>query len=453
MELQIDIGDEALVGRSTPDPLRYAFSKKRAAHAGGRSAMVAADKVQSSLTNALNGAASGRPRCLYVHIPFCRVRCSYCNFFQYASSKALMARYFDALMSELRWKAAMPWTQAAPFQAVYIGGGTPTDLSAEQLTQLGKTLRELFPLTPDCEITLEGRVNRFGADKFEAALEGGFNRFSFGVQSFNTQVRRSAKRLDDREVVLERLQSYRAYQAAPIVVDLLYGLPHQDEQVWLQDLQDYLDVGVDGVDLYQLIEMQGLPMQTLVEQGKLPEPADTATKAGMFAMGVEFMARHFQRRLSCNHWASGNRERSIYNSLAKTSAEILPFGAGGGGNVAGLQMMQSRDIDCYIEAVEQQQFAVPMLSRASHDAALFGAIKAGFDRGVLSQRALDQQAGYRLFEQLSPLFSAWQGNGLVSLSEGYLSLTTAGQFWNVTLSQNLIGLLQAQPAATLQQAG
>lgn len=438
------LSDESIVGRFTPDPLRYAFTHKKGAHAGGMSRPIAAEQVQTEIDAALQRQGKANNRCLYIHIPFCRVRCTYCNFFQYASSADLMNKYFNALRVELAYKASLPWTQSQPFQAVYVGGGTPTDLSAEQLKELGQLIRRHFPLTPDCEITLEGRVNRFKSDKFEAALEGGFNRFSLGVQSFDNTVRRQAKRLDDMPVVMERLQNMVSYKAAPIVIDLLYGLPYQTLENWQQDLHYYLESGVDGVDLYQLIEMQGLPMQRMVEQGKLPEPADTAMKASMFKMGVEFMAKHHQRRLSVNHWASTNRERSIYNSLAKTSAEVLPIGAGAGGNFNGVSLMQFRDMDKYIEAVEQQHYPAGMALHNVGRAQESNRIKAAFDRGVLSQRDLPQH-----FKLLTPLFEVWQKRGLVKLDEQYLSLTLAGQFWSVTLAQNLIkvmGSLMAAPS-------
>lgn len=439
--------DESIVGRFTPDPLRYAFSHKKGAHVGGMSKPIAAPNVQEKIAGALHASGKDNNRCLYIHIPFCRVRCTYCNFFQYASSAKLMDKYFAALKKELVFKASLPWTQQRPFQAVYVGGGTPTDLSATQLQELGSLIRQYFPLTPDCEITLEGRVNRFASDKFEAALEGGFNRFSLGVQSFDNKVRREAKRLDDMPVVMDRLQNMVSYKAAPIVIDLLYGLPYQTLENWQQDLQYYLESGVDGVDLYQLIEMQGLPMQRMVEQGKLPEPADTAMKASMFKMGVEFMAKHHQRRLSVNHWASTNRERSIYNSLAKTSAEVLPIGAGAGGNFNGISLMQSRDMDKYIEAVEQQQYPAAMAFQSIGSGEDVSVIKAAFDRGVLSQPQLPHY-----FDALRPLFEVWQARGLVELQGQYLSLTLAGQFWSVTLAQNLIKALgELKQAPELQQ--
>ncbi|MGL5905214.1 MAG: heme anaerobic degradation radical SAM methyltransferase ChuW/HutW [Shewanella sp.] len=454
--MQIDLTNPEVVGQHTPDPLRFAFSKKRAAHAGGMSHIVPAQQVQSTLMQAYATPPrlANTPRCLYLHVPFCRVRCTFCNFFQYASSKALIARYVESLCEEIRWKATSIWAQAAPFQAVYIGGGTPTDLSGEQILRIMAEIKRQFPLTPDCEITLEGRVNRFSEDKFEAALEAGINRFSFGVQSFNTQVRKSAKRLDDREHVLAQLSQYVSYNAAPIVIDLLFGLPHQTMEIWQQDLNDYLASGVHGVDLYQLLEMQGIPMASLVEQGKLPMPADTQMKASMYALGVAFMERHYQRRVSVSHWANDNRERSIYNSLAKTTAEIMPLGAGGGGNLNGLQMMQTRNLDQYIQSITERQYPVPMLLRTHPHHGSHACIKAAFDKGVLASAALDKAAGAGTFNAAKPLFEAWQRNGLVTLSaspvaEGgyeYVTLTLAGQFWAVTLSQILIEVLQTNLA-------
>ena len=436
-----------ILGENTPDPLRFGFRRKLSAHAGGGSHNpIESNQIQPLVQQILQRTTPPfNKRCLYVHIPFCRVRCTYCSFFEYASSQRLIDDYFAALMVELKYKAAQPWTQAAPFQAVYIGGGTPTDLTAAQIKQLGTMIRQYFPLATDCELTLEGRINRFSDEMFESALEGGFNRFSFGVQSFDTQVRRKAKRLDDRDVVLKRVSELAATDQAPIVIDLLYGLPYQNLEVWQQDLNDFLDSGAHGVDLYQLIEMGNTPMGKMVEQGRLPEPADTMTKASMFEMGVDFMAKHHLRRLSVNHWARDNRERSSYNSLAKTTAEVLPLGAGAGGNVGGYGFMQHRKLEHYMDDVNNQRIPLAMMVKSSPHAAVNTVIKAGFDRGVIVAKQLDKQAGWSLFSYCMPLFQQWQQHGFVEIEQlgrhRYLNLTLAGQFWAVTLAQALIQVI------------
>lgn len=440
--LMLDSFDESIVGADTSDPLRFAFKNKHSAHAGGSASPVAAHE-QAQVWQQITQSTSLRQhaRCLYIHVPFCRVRCTFCNFFQNAASRQLVDAYFAALLVEIKQKAALPWTQTGVFHAVYIGGGTPTELSPQQIRTLGKAIRDSFPLSTDCEITLEGRIHRFSDEMFEQALEGGFNRFSFGVQSFNTQVRRRAKRLDDREVVMERIASLAATQQAPIVIDLLYGLPYQTAQVFEQDLQDFMQTGAQGIDLYQLVVGGSAPMLNLVEKGKLPPPATTPDKATLYQIGAEFMTKHHLRPLSVNHWTRDNRERSLYNSLAKTYAEVLPIGCGAGGNLGGYSLMQHRQLSTYLEAMQNGQSVVAMMARQHDYEPVFAALKSGFDSGVVAKSRLPSCNQRPTFDWLKPLFVRWQALGLVELDQEYLTLTMAGRFWSVSLAQACIHVL------------
>lgn len=448
MSLDIYKFDESIVGVSSPDPLRFAFAKKRSAHAGGAATPVMPDQQPLIFNDLLQSEGKKTDkRCLYVHVPFCRVRCTFCNFFQNAASRKLVDEYFEALMKELKMKAQTPWAQSGIFHAVYIGGGTPTDLSAKQIELLGKAIHDLFPLATDAEITLEGRINRFSDETFDRSLEGGFNRFSFGIQSFNTQVRRSAKRLDDREVVLDRISSLSQTQQAPIILDLLYGLPHQNLDVFNQDLEDFMSTGAHGIDLYQLIVGGSAPMLNLVEKGKVPPPATTPEKASMYQAGVEFMNKHHVKQLSVNHWARDNRERSLYNSLAKTYAEVMPVGCGAGGNIGGFSFMQHRSLDKYMELMNKGEHPLAMMMRQSELESLFSSLKAGFDSGIIRRSALPAFEGKDSFDYLKPLFQLWEENGLVELSDDYLVLTVAGSFWSVSLAQAAIHILNSESSS------
>ncbi|EJG1717051.1 heme anaerobic degradation radical SAM methyltransferase ChuW/HutW [Vibrio parahaemolyticus] len=445
MSVDIDKFDESVLGSDSPDPLRFAFVKKHSAHAGGASVPVPPPQqagVLSSITSDRN--ARNNKRCLYIHVPFCRVRCTFCNFFQNAASRTLVDEYFAALMQELKEKAALPWTQSGIFHAVYIGGGTPTDLSPEQVRMLGQAIHDYFPLASDCEITLEGRINRFSDELYQGALDGGFNRFSFGVQSFNTQVRRSAKRLDDREDVLKRVSELAKEDKIPVIIDLLYGLPYQTKEILEQDLNDFMSTGAHGLDLYQLVVGGTAPMLNLVEKGKIPPPATTPEKAGMYELGVNFMAKRHMKQLSVNHWAVDNRERSLYNSLAKTYAEVLPIGCGAGGNIGGYGMMLHRTLDTYIKAVNEGQSTIAMMMKHSPLEPLFAALKSGFDRGIVQASKLPMFMGSDTFDFLMPLFKVWQDKGLVELQERSLVLTLAGSFWAVSLAQACIQVLTSE---------
>ncbi|GAA5214105.1 heme anaerobic degradation radical SAM methyltransferase ChuW/HutW [Corallincola platygyrae] len=440
-----------MTGISSPSPLQYAFKTKTGPHAGrGGQPPLPPAQAQQKLTELLQQPAAqveqseqALPRALYLHIPFCRVRCSFCNFFQYASSPKMMASYFEQLLQELSLKAKQPWTQSQPFDAIYIGGGTPTDLTADQIFELGQALRSQLPLREDCEITLEGRLNKFNAHKFQRALDGGFNRFSFGVQSFDTHVRKAAKRLDNRETLLAQLKDLTSEPSSTIAIDLMYGLPHQTTQSWQQDLEDTVASGVDGVDLYQLIGFQGTAIQRDLEAGRLAPLMESPERALLYRQGAEFLNTAGFHRLSYCHWASSDKERSRYNSLAKSGAEILAVGAGAGGNIGGFGYMQPRDIEPWQQRLEAGEWPIGMMMAKSpshlQDAAIVGAC----DRGIISSELL----GNKKFEHAIPLFAAWQENGLATLESDKVTLTLAGQFWSVNMANGLLAYLNENPIA------
>ncbi|UPW19929.1 heme anaerobic degradation radical SAM methyltransferase ChuW/HutW [Agarivorans sp. TSD2052] len=433
---------EIMTGQASPSPLQFAFTQKTAAHAKhGQRKTLTGDEAHRELRKHLDTPATSlRPRAIYIHVPFCRVRCSFCNFFQYASSQQMMDDYFKLLEQELIAKSQYAWSQAKPFDAVYVGGGTPTDLTAEQLLRLGKLIRRYFSLTTLCEITLEGRLNRFTDDKFQAALDGGFNRFSFGVQSFNSTVRKAAKRLDKREYILERLHQLTDSGSATIAIDLIYGLPHQTPENWQQDLQDVVSSGVHGVDLYQLLTFGGSGLQRNIDAGRANVPLSTSDKALMYQQGHQFFKEKAFSQLSYCHWASHPREQSRYNSLAKQGAEILPIGAGAGGNINGYGLMQARNIDSWRTGIEHNHWSFEQLSLPAANAELTAAITSACDRGVIKASAFTN--GQTLFKQCQPLFEAWKRNGLVSTADDQVKLSLAGQFWSVNLANAMSSYIQ-----------
>lgn len=144
-------------------------------------------------------------------------------FYQNPYSKEASSVFARNLVREIElWsdKAAM---NSHPVHAVYFGGGTPTALEPEDLKTVLTAVNRYLPLANDCEITIEGRIHNFGDDKIEAALEGGANRFSLGVQTFDDRVRQSVMRVDGRDAILSRLDKLISYDEAAVVIDLIYG--------------------------------------------------------------------------------------------------------------------------------------------------------------------------------------------------------------------------------------
>ncbi|MGY3901138.1 heme anaerobic degradation radical SAM methyltransferase ChuW/HutW [Aeromonas lusitana] len=428
-----------MTGLASPDPLKFAFSAKTSAHAsrGGMRPLALDDAGWQAWWQQPSQA---QERALYIHIPFCRKRCSFCNFFENGANPARMSRYMAALCDNLHWAAESPLAQSKAFSAVYVGGGTPTDMAADDLARLAEAIRR-FPLARDAEITLEGRLNGFDDEKWQTALEGGFNRFSFGVQSFDTQVRQQAARFDDRETLLARLGELTRDDAAVIVADLIFGLPGQDDAVWRQDIADVMASGVHGVDLYQLIAMAGTNLERAEAKGKLGWSADGQQRASMYAYGAQTLEQGGWQRLSSSHWRRGDAEQSRYNQMAKRGAEILPFGAGAGGSVHGHGLMYGRDLAAWHEALAAGVRAPGMVMGANPNARIDGLLRGALDTGWLALTRLPAP----LLAHLMPLFLSWQQHGLAELKDERLELTLAGRFWNVNLQAGLFEFLQLNP--------
>lgn len=438
-----------LLGRETGDPLHEAFASKRVVHAGLMGEPVAKRDQQAVWQRILDEPADrSRQHAVYIHIPFCQTRCLYCGFFQNLGSREQEDEYVDLLIEEMYRESHRRQFFGTPIDSVYLGGGTPTSLSAENAERLLAAVRENFNLTSTCEFTIEGRVHDLVPEKIRAWLDGGVNRVSLGVQSFDTNVRRQMGRLDSREEVLARLAEIRRFDVA-VIADLIYGLPGQTMDVWLDDVKTLAATGVDGIDLYQLNTFPGGRLEQAVKTGKVPAPATIAEQADMYIAAREYLADAGFSRLSLCHWSRGSRERSLYNTMAKTGAVVYPFGCGAGGKAGGFTFMQQRQLAPYTAMVCQQQKPIMMMAAQAEKNLQEAAnrIVAGFEQGYIDFRSLS--ASNHLVAGLKPVLSLWERRGLGSFShDGMYRLTPAGEFWYISLTQSLLECLQvlSEPA-------
>jgi len=190
---------------------------------------------------------------VYVHIPFCVSRCPFCRFFEHPYNEKSINNYIKILKKEIE-QFADEITQ--PVNAIYFGGGTPTVLSSNNIIQLLRHIKKYIPICNDCEITFESNLYSLSEDKMDACLSSGINRFSIGVQSFDTNVRRRMGRKLEKDDLTRKIKLLKRKGLAVISIDLIYGLPNQTMKIWEDDLRTFIDLGVDGIDLYQLEETQ-----------------------------------------------------------------------------------------------------------------------------------------------------------------------------------------------------
>lgn len=424
------------------DPLFDAFPDGIVTHPGVSARPVAPEDKDAFLENLL-----AKPReqksAAYIHIPYCETRCLYCMFYNKPYRNAEESKIFtDHLIREIDLWSDKAVMTGRPIRTVYFGGGTPTALEANDIARLLKAVREKLPLANDAEITYEGRLSNFGTDRMDACIEGGVNRFSLGVQTFDTKVRQAVGRRSDKDELISQLQKLMSYDEAAVVIDLIYGFPYQTMETWEEDLRIARELNLDGVDCYQLRVFPGSPLHKYIANGKLPAGPDHRTMAEMFRRSVEIMEDAQWDRISITHWANNPRERNLYNYFAKTRTDVLSFGPGAGGNIAGNAYMIERNVAEWMKQVAEGKKPVAMIMAPHKLWQLHKAVSEHMELNRLNPKALEKEFALPVTAIWAPILENWVEAGLMTQRGDFYLLTVAGQFWQTRLIQLLLNQIK-----------
>ena len=390
------------------------------------------------------------PLVIYVHVPFCISRCSFCGFYRNRADDAAIEEYVKRLLVEIDRVADEGVFTKKPVEVVYFGGGTPTALTADQLRRTVGRLHERFNIAPDCEFTIEGRLFAFDDDRVRACLESGVNRFSFGVQSFETELRRSLGRRLSREDTLERLARIKEIcgDRIALVADLIYGLPGQTQEDWMERNVKtvHLESALDGVDLYSLKVFPGSPIAKRVEQEGNWSEEDRLAR---HAEASDYLAAQGWKQLSTTHWGRNALERNLYNTYAKIGVDMVPFGCGAGGFIGDWSIMQEGDLAKYRTAVDAGLKPIDMVMQsppARRDSIRFTRMT---DLGYFDPSEIPET-------DFSPIIDNWTQAGVWtpvgrSLRDHRFRLTRLGEFYQTKLNSLLTGFHMAAHASALDK--
>lgn len=388
-------------------------------------------------------AQAAGPRLVYVHIPFCINHCLFCGFYRNKAEHGAMSAYVDHLIAEIEQDGARIGATDHPVEAIFLGGGTPTALSARDLHRILTALRRTLPLTDDCEVTVEGRVAGFDTEKVDACLDAGANRFSIGIQSFDTALRRRMGRKASEAEAVAFLADLVARDQAAVVCDLIYGLPGQTDETWRRDVALCNEIGLDGVDLYCLTMQPDSPLARSIDKGALPPAADDMTAQRRYRQGEEILEHSGWRRLSQAHWSRTDKERNRYNRATKQGRDCLAFGAGAGGMLQGYRFMNGGDVAGYQDSLDAGRKPVmAALSPARHHVAR-GLIMDALETGTLDLARLATAVEAGFAAAIAPLLDHWNKTGLIRRQDDMVTLTTTGRYWHNNLASVLFQAISA----------
>jgi len=271
---------------------------------------------------------------LYLHIPFCSKRCSYCDFNTYAGVTSLLPAYIDALCQEIV-KVASCTSRKYPVHTIFLGGGTPSLLSPEQCTTIFSTINRCFTLQKEYEYTLEANPDSLTLEKLIEYRQLGINRLSIGMQSALPHELALLGRLHDHQATQRSVESARQAGFSNINLDLIFNLPGQTLEDWQKSLGAALSLQPTHLSLYALSLEEGTPLHRQVEDGEFATPEDD-TAAAMMDMAAELLPANGFIHYEVSNWAKADAQTdytSRHNLQYWLNQPYFGFGAGAHGLV------------------------------------------------------------------------------------------------------------------------
>ncbi|MDW8060241.1 MAG: radical SAM family heme chaperone HemW [Thermomicrobium sp.] len=315
--------------------------------------------MTSTLTDTRTLAAAPQPRDapwgLYVHVPFCRRICPYCDFNVYARQEALVPAYLAAVARELALVAER-WGRG-PVATIYLGGGTPSLLEPAQVAALLDAIAGTFAVLPGAEVTLEANPETVDRAKLAGYRAAGVDRLSIGVQTLAPHGLKVLGRAHRPETPEQAFRAARAAGFANVNLDLIYGWPGQTREDWSRDLATVLAWEPEHLSLYALTIEPGTPYERGVRRGVL-RPLDDDTVAELAETASETLAAHGYEQYELSNWARGRAYRSRHNQIYWRNGWYVGAGAGAHGYLGGVRTVNERLPASYIERVERGELPV-----------------------------------------------------------------------------------------------
>jgi putative oxygen-independent coproporphyrinogen III oxidase len=371
----------------------------------------------------------GLGRGVYIHIPFCLVRCGYCDFNAYAGMDELAGPYVEALVREIEAAA-----DGGPVATVFVGGGTPTQLPPDALGRILAAVRGGFVLDPHAEISVEANPETVDEGVFAALRLEGFNRVSIGVQSLAAHVLQRLDRVHSAERALGALRAARSAGFERLNGDLIFGTPGETDDDWLRSLDGVLAAGVDHVSAYALTVEPSTPLASSVARGAMPAP-DEDVQADRYEVAERVLGEVGLVRYEISNWARPGRW-CLHNIVYWTGGDYFGFGAGAHGHHAGRRAWNVRLPRTYIDRSPSVEDGFEELEAPARreEAAILGLRLAG----GLQRRAFAGRWGADPMDLWPTEIEGLRGDGLIDVSPEAIRPASRGFLLNGEIARRLL---------------
>lgn len=247
---------------------------------------------------------------IYIHVPFCKTRCTYCDFFT-RTDKTLRKPYVNAICKEASLRKSYIGNET--IDTIYFGGGTPSQLHISDIRSILESIYETYTVNNNVEITLEANPDDLSEDYLSDLISIGFNRLSMGVQSFDNNLLHFLNRRHSAEKAIQAVNQAQQQGFSNISIDLMYGLPSQTMEVWKETLQIATDLNIQHISSYHLIYEEGTKLYRQLRKGEV-RAIDEDTSIDMFSLMIEYL-----KQAGFEHYEISNFAQKGYISRHNSS--------------------------------------------------------------------------------------------------------------------------------------
>ena len=363
---------------------------------------------------------------LYVHIPFCKQKCMYCDFPAYQNLQDYYETYIYALVQEIDlWISEHPESKERPIDTIYFGGGTPTELSIQQIKMILDKIKSTFTITDDCHMTIESNPGEVDLRYLTKLVQLGFNRISFGVQTFDDKALTMLHRSHNGEKAKEAVYDAKEAGFADINIDLIYGLPRQSLDDIKRNLTIVEELPINHISTYGLQVEVGTYLYHLVQKNLISIPSESIDEA-MYDTMMEGLKELGFERYEISNFSKDN-SYSRHNLKYWHYVDYLGFGAGAHSFYNGVRRSNNRNVMPYIQSVDR--YVMPTidtetitLERAQEDFC-FLALRTKWG---LDERKFEDKFGVSIHDLFATTLEDLVSKGLLEYQNGSYHLTAEG---------------------------
>jgi oxygen-independent coproporphyrinogen-3 oxidase len=361
---------------------------------------------------------------IYLHIPFCSSRCNYCHFVTFTFSEGTVERYASALRREIERNGS--GGERTQVDSIYFGGGTPSLVPAELIEAAISTIKNVFTVTPDCEISLEANPETITAPKAEAYIRSGVNRVSVGAQSFVDGELKAIARSHDAGALTRALRLLRAAGFTNLNLDLILGLPGQTAESWRFTLAKAAEALPSHVSVYMLdLDDPQAPLHHAVATGRCSVPDDDA-QAEWYLQTIEVLQRHGIMQYEISNFASAGM--ACRHNLKYWKREpVLGFGVGSHSYDGRVRSANVSSLNRYLELAEQGspvEWSYPVDEIAGIEESFFLGLR--LNRGV-DLESMRNRFGPGKLAAIESSLAEMLESGLVERDGRFVRLTPRGR--------------------------